>query len=61
MVLMTNRTTDAYESVFEYIHEKLFSLKANAIITDFERTLRNGLRAVVPDTTLLGCWFHHCQ
>lgn len=58
---MTNRTTDAYESVFEYIHEKLFSLKANAIITDFERALRNGLRAVVPDTTLLGCWFHHCQ
>lgn len=61
MILMSNRTTAAYVSVFEFINENLFPLRAKAIITDFERALRNGLRAVAPDTNLLGCWFHHCQ
>lgn len=58
---MSNRTTAAYESVFNYIHENLLQLNARGIITDFERALRNGLRSVVPDTKLYGCWFHHCQ
>lgn len=58
---MSNRTTAAYESVFNYIHENLLKLNARGIITDFERALRNGLRSVVPDTPLYGCWFHHCQ
>lgn len=58
---MTNRTTAAYTSVFEYIHNNILSLNARGIITDFELALRNGLRNVVPDTPLYGCWFHHCQ
>lgn len=58
---MSNRTTAAYKSVFEFIHENLFPLNGKAIITDFELALRNGLRAVAPGTDLLGCWFHHCD
>lgn len=58
---MTNRTTQAYESVFEYIHNFILPLNGKGIITDFEQALRNGLKNVVPDTPLYGCWFHHCQ
>lgn len=58
---MSNRTTAAYKSVFDYIHRNILSLDVSAIITDFERALRNALRATVATTKLLGCWFHHCQ
>lgn len=58
---MSNRTTEAYKSVFNYINENIISLNAGGIITDFELALRNGLRHVVPHNYLLGCWFHHCQ
>lgn len=58
---MSNRTTEAYKTVFNYIHENVLSLDAGAIITDFEYALRNALKATVPSTPLLGCWFHHCQ
>lgn len=58
---MSNRTTDAYKSVFDYIHKNILPMDADAIITDFERALRNALHATVPLTKLLGCWFHHCK
>lgn len=60
-VLMSNRTTAAYKSVFKYIHEHLLPLNAKGIITDFEMALRSSLRSIVPDTMLLGCWFHYSQ
>lgn len=58
---MTNRTTQAYQSVFEYIHSFVIPLDGKGIITDFEQALRNGLKNTVPNTPLYGCWFHHCQ
>lgn len=58
---MSNRTTRAYESVFQYIHQNVLPLDARAAIMDFERPMRNGFSAVVPCVKLLGCWFHHCQ
>lgn len=58
---MTNRTTEAYKSVFNYVHQNVLPLDSKAIITDFERALRNAIREVVPLTKMLGCWFHHCQ
>lgn len=58
---MSNRTTEAYTSVYDYIHKNILPLNARGIITDFELALRNGLRSVVPATPLYGCWFHHCQ
>lgn len=58
---MSNRTTKAYQSVFEYIHKNILPLHGKGIITDFEQALRNALKDVVPETPLYGCWFHHCQ
>lgn len=58
---MSNKSTEAYESVFTFIHKNILPLHAKAIITDFELALRNGIKRVVPDTPLCSCWFHHCQ
>lgn len=58
---MSNRTTESYKSVFEYINENVISLGSSTIITDFERALRNAVKAVFCDVKILGCWFHHCQ
>lgn len=58
---MSNRNTEAYASVFNYIHTNVLPLHAKGIITDFELAMRNGLKTVVPDTPLYACWFHHCQ
>lgn len=61
MIMMSNRTTDAYKSAFSYVHNEILPLDAKAIITDFELALRKAMKAIVPDTKLLGCWFHHNQ
>lgn len=58
---MSNRTAAAYKSVFKYVHENLLQLKARGIITDFEIALRSAIRSIVPETILLGCWFHYSQ
>lgn len=58
---MSNRTAAAYKSVFKYINEQLLQLNASAIITDFEMAMRSALKSIVPDTKLLGCWFHYTQ
>lgn len=58
---MSRKTTDAYKSVFSYIHKNILPLDAGGIITDFELALRIGLRHIVPKTPLYCCWFHHCQ
>lgn len=58
---MSNRTTQAYQSVFDYIHKNILPLNGKGIITDFEQALRNSLQNTVPETPLYGCWFHHCQ
>lgn len=58
---MSNKSTSAYKSVFDYVHKKILPLDAKGIMTDFERAMRNGLKSVVPETPLYCCWFHHCQ
>lgn len=58
---MSNRNTDIYKSALRYVRENLLPLDANAIMTDFERALRNAIHSIVPLTRSLGCWFHFCQ
>lgn len=58
---MSNRTAAAYKSVFKYINDNLLQLQAHGIITDFEIALRSSLKEIVPETMLLGCWFHYSQ
>lgn len=62
---MSKRTTEAYESVFSYIHENLIRLTGNAIIIDFEKAMRKALLRILKkynsDMMILSCWFHFCQ
>lgn len=58
---MSRRTEGAYRHVFEYLHENIFPLTCQSVMTDFEVPMRNAFRAVVPEAKVNGCWFHHCQ
>lgn len=59
--MMTRKTQQAYEHVFRYIHENIIPLNCKAIITDYEAAMRQGLKNVLPNIKLLGCWFHYAQ
>lgn len=50
-----------YKAVFAYIHKHVMSLECEIFMTDYERALRNGLLAIVPNAKVRGCWFHFKQ
>lgn len=62
---MSKRTTEAYESVFNYINDHLIPLRGEAIIIDFEKGIRRALIKVLRKNgstmIILGCWFHFSQ
>lgn len=62
---MSKRTTDAYESVFNYINDNLIPLRGKSIIIDFEKAIRRALIRVLrknrSNMSILGCWFHFNQ
>lgn len=58
---MSNKTEANYKAVFMYIHENVMSLNCELFMTDYERAMRNGLSAVVPNAEPRACWFHFTQ
>lgn len=58
---MTRKTQKTYEHCLCYVHENVFSLRCESIITDYEIAMRQALKEVVPGIKLLGCWFHFAQ
>ncbi|KAG5684480.1 hypothetical protein PVAND_013712 [Polypedilum vanderplanki] len=65
-VLMTGRTQKSYDAVFYHIREAILSFDGKLRIpktatADFETGMRNSLKFIWPDITLVGCNFHMCQ
>lgn len=60
-IMMTRKTQKAYEHALRYVHENVFPLRCEAMITDYEIGMRKAVREVVPDIKQLGCWFHYAQ
>lgn len=60
-VLMTNKTQEAYEAVFEFMHRNVMSLNCKIFMTDYETAMRNALKRVVERLELSACWFHFTQ
>lgn len=58
---MTNKSQDAYESVFRYINDNVMSLECAEFMSDYETALRNAFSAVVPGAKMSACFFHFCQ
>lgn len=56
---MSNRSTEAYTAVFNYIQQKIFDLRPTQIMTDFEAALRKSIKKCYPTVELKGCWFHY--
>lgn len=57
---MTNKTTNLYQKIFEYLKEKL-KIEATKIICDYEFPLRNAAKRVWSNVKIIGCWFHYVQ
>lgn len=55
---MTNKSTDAYTTVFNYIENHVFKLKPSRFMTDFEEGMRKAIKICYPNATLNGCWYH---
>ena len=58
-VLMEERSTEAYECVFNALKER--GLVFKTFMTDFESASRNAARNVFGDVVVKGCWFHFTQ
>lgn len=57
---MSNRTSECYTAVFNFIENEVFKMEPTEIITDFEAGMRNAINTVYKNVTLRGCWFHYC-
>lgn len=59
---MSRKTTEAYESVFEFVDNNVINLKgAQSFTTDYEIAMRKALNSFSPSSTLYSCYFHYCQ
>lgn len=60
-VLMSRRTTKAYNKVFSAIKKIHPNFKPNRCITDYEKALQNALKQSFAGIKVYGCHFHFCQ
>lgn len=58
--VMSNKSTSAYEAIFNYIEIEVFEMKPMAFMTDFEAGMRKAIKKCYPDAKLYGCWYHFC-
>lgn len=58
---MSHKTQLIYKAVFGYIHSHVMSLQCQMFMSDYEKALRNGFLAIVPNVDARCCWFHYCQ
>jgi hypothetical protein len=58
---MPNRTAKTYDTVFEFISEKLGSFQPVSIMSDFEVASRKSFSSFFPETIQKGCYFHFMQ
>ncbi|CAF5192661.1 unnamed protein product, partial [Rotaria magnacalcarata] len=64
-ILTSNRKHDTYAAIFRSLKRiglKMgFDLKPLSIICDFEQSFMNAVTNELPQTIVIGCWFHFCQ
>ncbi|XP_030745753.1 uncharacterized protein LOC115874674 [Sitophilus oryzae] len=60
-IFMERRTRPLYDAIFTYLSGTFDGFRNKTIITDYESALVASLRALYPDASLKGCFFHFCQ
>ncbi|KAG5666169.1 hypothetical protein PVAND_017699 [Polypedilum vanderplanki] len=65
-ILMTGRTSQAYDAVFSHVRDAILSFDGKkrvprSAIADFESGIKKSLKNVWPEISILGCNFHYCQ
>jgi hypothetical protein len=65
-IVMNGKSTKDYQTVFQFLRDGVFSFdgtvrKPKQVSLDFEKAMRNGVKAVWGNIELIGCYFHYCQ
>lgn len=55
---MSNKCTEAYEAIFNYIENELFAMDPASFMADFEAGIRKAIKKCYPSAKLFGCWYH---
>ncbi|XP_044597330.1 uncharacterized protein LOC123273908 isoform X2 [Cotesia glomerata] len=60
-VLMTNKSTECYQQIFQYIADNFENLKPKQSMSDHELAIRKTLKLVFPEIQVRTCYFHYVQ
>lgn len=59
---MTGKAQHAYEDVFNYISDNVFSMSTvQSFTTDFEMAMRNAINKLFQNAKSIACYFHYTQ
>lgn len=58
---MTRKTRISYSSLFKYIESNVCTLECGSYTTDYEKSMRNALHELHPESRMVSCWFHYSQ
>lgn len=58
---MTNKSTECYQQIFQYIADNFENLKPKQSMSDHELAIRKALKLVFPEIQVRTCYFHYVQ
>lgn len=58
--VMSNKSSQAYEGIFNLIQKELFEMKPASFMMDFEAGMRKAVDKCFPAAQIYGCWYHFC-
>lgn len=58
---MSNKKTQCYEHLFNFIETNVCSLRCSSFMTDYETPMRNALKNCYPHSDFFSCWIHFKQ
>lgn len=58
---MSRKSTVCYEHALKYIHDNIIDLTCSSFTTDYEKSMRNSLKKLYPESQFVTCYFHYCQ
>lgn len=59
--LMSSKSANSYDALFEYIEMFVFELEPSSIMCDYEVAMRKSITKMYPNAKLSGCHFHFAQ
>lgn len=59
--LMSSKSTNSYDALFEHIDAFIFNLEPASFMCDYETAMRKSISKIYPNARVSGCHFHFAQ